>query len=55
MGKVPQGFVVMLFWATLLFSKENAQSTCLASSWNIFNSREEVIKLSEEITWGEND
>lgn len=55
MGKALQGFVVMVFWATLLLSKENAHRVCLASSWNVFISKEEVIKLGngEESIWGE--
>lgn len=57
MGKALQGFVVMVFCAALLFSKENTQRMCLASSWNIFNSRQEAIELGngEESIWGEKD
>lgn len=55
MGKALQGFVVMVFCAALLFSKEIVRRVCLASSWNIFNSRQEAIKLGEESVWGEND
>lgn len=46
MGRTLCSFVVMVFWATLLFSEENAPRVCLASSWNMFNSRQEAIKLS---------
>lgn len=57
MGKALQGFVVVVFCAALLFSKENAQRMCLANSWSIFNSRQEAIKLGngEESIWGEKD
>lgn len=45
------------YFVLLYCSPRKRHRVCLASSWNIFNSRQEAIKLGngEESIWGEND